>query len=241
MLDLPNFFDWGDHSYDMKTMACSYDRTESYSYTVFFITMFVTIPLVTVLWCNLNIYIVVLKSKMRVATHAPGGPVAWTETSGDQSSLAYVYVESETTGGTLKPGQLVAVPPRSNNKLQVPKAASAKSKKTSVEKGTPTEAVPTTVVKNTDNTRSRGRNMKSEIKLAKTLFIIFIVFVICWAPYALICLVDRADNMPKEAYTIAILFAHSSSTLNSVLYAATNKGFRQGYKLFLNKCGCKIS
>jgi hypothetical protein len=43
MLDLPNFLDWGDHTYDMKTMACSYDRLASYSYTVFFITMFVTV------------------------------------------------------------------------------------------------------------------------------------------------------------------------------------------------------
>jgi hypothetical protein len=43
LLDLPNFLQWGDHTYDMKTMACSYDRLASYSYTVFFIMMFVTV------------------------------------------------------------------------------------------------------------------------------------------------------------------------------------------------------
>ena len=25
-LDLPNMLGWGDHTYDMKTLACSYDR-----------------------------------------------------------------------------------------------------------------------------------------------------------------------------------------------------------------------
>ncbi len=83
--------------------------------------------------------------------------------------------------------------------------------------------------------------MKSEIRLAKTLFIIFVAFVICWTPYGVIVLFDKKDTLSKELYTISVLFAHTSSTLNSVLYAATNKGFRQGYKLFLNRCGCKIS
>ena len=55
LLDLPNFFNWGDHVYDLKTMACSYDRTASYSYTVFFISMFVTVPLLLVLFCNIKV------------------------------------------------------------------------------------------------------------------------------------------------------------------------------------------
>ena len=69
LLDLPNFLGWGDHTFDMKTMACSYDRLANHSYTVFFITMFVTVPLLTVLYCNINIFIVAVRSRRRVAAH----------------------------------------------------------------------------------------------------------------------------------------------------------------------------
>lgn len=71
MLDVPNFADWGDHTYDMKTLACSYDRLASYSYTVFFIMMFVSLPLLTVLFCNVNIFLIVLRSKRRVRLRDP--------------------------------------------------------------------------------------------------------------------------------------------------------------------------
>jgi uncharacterized protein with PQ loop repeat len=81
--------------------------------------------------------------------------------------------------------------------------------------------------------------MKNEVKLAKTLFIIFIIFCLCWTPYALLCLIDRHDRALREAYAFTILFAHASSSLNSVLYAVTNRGFRDGYVMVLRKLGCK--
>ncbi|ELT94145.1 hypothetical protein CAPTEDRAFT_64190, partial [Capitella teleta] len=162
LLDLPNFLDWSDHTYDMKTMACSYDRTASYSYTVFFITLFVTIPLFVVVYCNIKIYSFVLRSRIR-----------------DYAS------DPLTSKNRVLPGK---------------------------------------------------REIRQEVKLAKTLFLIFLVFCVCWAPYALVCLIDRYDRISKDVYTVAILMAHSSSTLNSILYCATNKRFRDGYRLFLGKC-----
>ena len=85
----------------------------------------------------------------------------------------------------------------------------------------------------------KARAKKNDIKLAKTLFIIFIVFCICWTPYGLLCLIDRYDVIRLEAYAVSILLAHISSTLNSILYAVTNKAFRDGYVMFLEKCGCR--
>ena len=69
LLDLPNFLDWSDHSYDMKTMACSYNRLASYSYTLFFVSFFIAMPLFTVLFCNINIFMVAYQSRRRVAAH----------------------------------------------------------------------------------------------------------------------------------------------------------------------------
>ena len=257
LLDLPNFLDWGDHTYDMKTMACSYDRTKSHSYTVFFISMFVAIPLVTVLACSLNIYIVVRQSKMRVATHK--NRTIWAIPEGSTTGTAYVYLDKEITErGTVHPGHLMAVKktphlplqtfdpePVPNDSLSSPLESLQQSQIDPRPKNQKTVTFARDIKTKTWGIRlargRRGKNLKSDIRLARTLFIIFIVFVICWLPYASFCVIDKYDSLPKEAYTVAILFAHSSSTLNSVLYAATNKGFRDGYKVFLKKCRCHIN
>ncbi len=87
--------------------------------------------------------------------------------------------------------------------------------------------------------KAKGKEMRAELRLARTLFIVFIVFCICWSPYALVCLIDRYDKAPKWYYAFSILLAHASSTLNSLLYAVTNKGFRDAYKVFLKRvCPC---
>ena len=38
---------------------------------------------------------------------------------------------------------------------------------------------------------------RSELQLAKTLFIIFVVFLCCWSPYAVVVLIDYDDRWPK--------------------------------------------
>ena len=48
--------------------------------------------------------------------------------------------------------------------------------------------------------RKRGHLLK-ELRLAKTLVIVFVMFCICWAPYAFMCVADYADNWPKEVVT----------------------------------------
>jgi hypothetical protein len=77
--------------------------------------------------------------------------------------------------------------------------------------------------------------VNEDFRLIKTLFLVFVVFLICWSPYAFINIGDFDDEYPKIAYVIAIQMAHGSSSLNSILYAATNKRFRDGYRRFL--CG----
>lgn len=83
--------------------------------------------------------------------------------------------------------------------------------------------------------RKAQRAFKNDIKLARTLLIVFIVFCFSWAPYALICMIDRYDKAPHSAYYFSVLFAHASSSTNSILYAVTNKSFRNGYILFLQR------
>ena len=203
LLDIPNYLNWGDHSYDMKTMACSYDRLASYSYTAFFITVFVAFPLATVSYCNVNIYLKVKNSKMKVAANA-------------QSS---------------KSGRVTSVNTVSKHISSVDDPSIMK-----------VDEEGTTMIGNAEYNDSAGPSQvlrskvrQGDLKLAKTLFVVFLVFLVCWAPYASLCLFDPGDLVSKEFYIIAIKLAHTNSSLNSILYAAMNKNFLEGYKLFLRK------
>lgn len=74
-----------------------------------------------------------------------------------------------------------------------------------------------------------SKESQASVKLARTLFFIFAIFVICWTPYAIVVSVDVNDEFPAELHTYVILIAHTNSSLNSVLYGVTNKQFRDGY------------
>lgn len=84
--------------------------------------------------------------------------------------------------------------------------------------------------------RKKNPLSASEILLARSLFVVFATFLICWGPYASLSLVDVDDRYPKIAYVVAVQMAHLNSSLNALIYGATNKNFRQGYKQVL----CKI-
>ncbi len=309
LLDIPNFVDWGGHTFDMKTMACSYDRLASYSYTVFFISMFVVIPLLIVLYCNLNIYITVVKSKMRVSSHSTGYdatettktashvldtdgkplPSGDTETAIVRVSIVSTKVmdidkdeeTSEKGMAEMADGNHLAVPADSKRKHgqaqgQIPQDDQNDIKTKGITKtmadGNDTN-VQNEILRNevkmiltemdNDNERdieqrrnaivpkdsmskeaktkrnkekkAKAKEMRNEIRLARTLFLIFVCFCICWSPYALLCLIDRYDKVHKIWYSLAILMAHASSTLNSLLYAVTNRTFRDGYVIFIKR------
>ena len=232
LLDLPNFLDWGDHNYDMKTLSCSYDRTASYSYTVFFISFFVLLPLFSVVFCNINIYIVVIRSKIKVSSHSESSRVP----------TMYSYIRTTGAGEPSTASGIHSAVVGSSNPVS---SMDDKDREPTIQEEKPSQflTIKDNLIQQQKKKEKKNKGKKlelsSEVKLAKTLFIIFMFFCVCWAPYALMCLIDRFDNLQKEAYLYAILIAHSSSTMNSLIYAITNRGFQNGYKLFLRKVGFK--
>ncbi|OWA51757.1 putative Melatonin receptor type 1A [Hypsibius exemplaris] len=72
-----------------------------------------------------------------------------------------------------------------------------------------------------------------DVKLAKTLFAAFLVFLICWLPFALFVLAHEPDAIPRWIYVIAIIMAHGNSAVNPILYGMTNEKFREGYRTIL--------
>ncbi|XP_014681093.1 PREDICTED: tyramine receptor Ser-2-like [Priapulus caudatus] len=93
------------------------------------------------------------------------------------------------------------------------------------------------LAENAGTTPTTARNSKAqrdEIRLARTLFIIFIAFFICWGSYAFLVVFDIYDKAPKIWHAISIELAHATSSgVNFILYGATNAQFRNAYKQIL--------
>ncbi|XP_069120182.1 melatonin receptor type 1A-like [Argopecten irradians] len=168
LIELPNLAGWGGHTFDLKTLGCSFDRLISLSYTIFLSVMALWLPLMVIMFCYLKIYFYVKKSR-----------------------------------------------------LQMEKQMKTQTKKE----------------------KKKSKRQRDNVNLARTFFIVFLTFLICWTPYDLTLFFDRGDRWPSWLYTLFLQIGHFNSSLNSILYGATNRNFREGYKQFLRKicCTCKVT
>ncbi|XP_056016843.1 uncharacterized protein LOC125675697 [Ostrea edulis] len=77
--------------------------------------------------------------------------------------------------------------------------------------------------------QTREQLSTSSIKLARTLFIIYAVFTVCWIPYALLVVLDRHDTFSHEVHLYITVFAHLHPSINWLVYYFTNSKFHQAF------------
>ncbi|XP_052778567.1 melatonin receptor type 1B-A-like [Mya arenaria] len=90
------------------------------------------------------------------------------------------------------------------------------------------------IQKQTSQSYNVDRPLKS-FRLAKTLFLIYAVFVSCWTPYALLIVIDSKDTFPHEVHLYITLFAHLHPSMNWFIYFMTNTHFAKAYKEVFEK------
>ncbi|OQV19892.1 hypothetical protein BV898_06160 [Hypsibius exemplaris] len=59
---------------------------------------------------------------------------------------------------------------------------------------------------------------REEIMLVKTLFKLFLVFIVSWGPVAVLFIFNKTIDAPRWVNLLAILMAHGNSATNSLLY-----------------------
>ena len=91
-------------------------------------------------------------------------------------------------------------------------------------------------IQNAVKPASSEKSTKPRLQLAKTLFIIYAVFVTCWAPYALLIVVDVHDTFPHEVHVYITMFAHLHPSVNWLIYYFTQKKFAEAYRHLLRCC-----
>ena len=79
----------------------------------------------------------------------------------------------------------------------------------------------------------------SDIRVLKSISIIM-MFVLLWSPFMVVMLLDVSDtSWPRWSYLLATVLIFTNSSINSIVYAASNPSFREGYVLFVKKvCAC---
>lgn len=90
-------------------------------------------------------------------------------------------------------------------------------------------------VKNEDSPRIRPSDMRNFI----TMFVVFVLFAICWAPLNLIGLAVAIDpthvapRIPEWLFVVSYFMAYFNSCLNAIIYGLLNRNFRNEYKLIV--------
>ena len=84
--------------------------------------------------------------------------------------------------------------------------------------------------------KPRALRETMQLDVAKTLFFIYAVFVTCWAPYALIMVIDVNDKFSHEAHVLITTFAHLHPSVNWLIYLSTQRRFEEAYRYVLTCC-----
>ena len=85
------------------------------------------------------------------------------------------------------------------------------------------------------NSISGGKVRTTDIRLLKSVATIWLVFTVMWAPYGIFILLSP-KHPPLWTYLLTVILAHANSSINSLIYACTNKNFRKAYYAILKRC-----
>lgn len=82
---------------------------------------------------------------------------------------------------------------------------------------------------------------REEIRLALSLIVVVVIFVICWLPYCCSILLQVFYNgfIPREFHVFTLVLGYMNSGCNPIVYGVMNKRFKQGFKellCFWKKC-----
>ncbi|GAU95227.1 hypothetical protein RvY_06878-2 [Ramazzottius varieornatus] len=82
--------------------------------------------------------------------------------------------------------------------------------------------------------RMQIRDFHRNIRIARALFKVFMIFLIMWIPVAVLILMGMGKQVDYVWYILTVLLAHGNSSVNCVVYALSLDHFREGYTKLLH-------
>ena len=95
--------------------------------------------------------------------------------------------------------------------------------------------------------QSTSRLNAEEVKITKTLFVIVVLYMLCWTPVLIVDLIDTFSgrwSMPRQVYMCYSFLTVFSSMVNPFCYGIMNPPFKRGYIRVFSKvlcCDCLTS
>ncbi|KAB1257568.1 Melatonin receptor type 1A [Camelus dromedarius] len=93
---------------------------------------------------------------------------------------------------------------------------------------------------------SKPRLKPQDFRNFITMFVVFVLFAICWAPLNFIGLVVASDpamvpRIPEWLFVTSYYMAYFNSCLNAIIYGLLNQNFRQEYRrIIVSLCTAKM-
>jgi len=94
----------------------------------------------------------------------------------------------------------------------------------------------TAIKENVNTGKSEHKLLRREFRVAKTLSIVTIIYIICLLPIniTLLVTVTKSDNrLPNFAFAITFLLLLCNSCVNPIIYTLFNRNFRKAFKTVL--------
>ena len=89
--------------------------------------------------------------------------------------------------------------------------------------------------------QSTNRVSAEEIKITKTLFVIVVLYMLCWTPVLIVDLIDTFSgrwSVPRQVYMCYSFLTLFSSMVNPFCYGIMNPSFKRGYIRVFSKILC---
>ena len=251
-LALPPLVGWAEYGYLPGQSFCFCRWTTSISYTIFMVAVCFGGPCSTMTFCYVNILREVRQSKKRISKNASQSNIAPSRTS--QSGR-----ESDTDGGERASSAVEADPQQIDIKIKEPgtlskfkrlfsreqdnsKAAQNGIKYTmndinSISSRPSSSKVNdgSSVISQGDMTsprkKKRDKRRAEELRLTTSLFVVIIVFTICWFPFCITMFLSvfREEPVPRIPDIATMIFGCLNSTCNPIIYGLMNRKFRAGF------------
>lgn len=81
----------------------------------------------------------------------------------------------------------------------------------------------------------------SDLSLAKSNFYNFVIFILFWAPFAVVCCMATTKEITNRAFYNSAWIGMSKSCFYNIIYCLTHRHFRNAYVNLFNYCCCKTS
>ncbi|OWA53587.1 hypothetical protein BV898_18008 [Hypsibius exemplaris] len=96
-------------------------------------------------------------------------------------------------------------------------------------------------IKNSNQQKQRQslREFHKNVRVAKALFRVFVIFLIMWLPVAVLILMGQGTRVHPVWYILTVLMAHGNSSINCLVYALSLDHFRDGYLRLLGLRRCR--